>query len=148
MNLDSIRALCLSFPHASEQIQWGNDLLFKVAGKMFAVMALEPASVVLSFKCSDENFHELLENEGVVPAPYMARNRWVALQRFDALPSAQLAQLLRGSYDLVFAKLPKRTQGELAANGIPSRKNRLSKKGELKRAVASSKRKPKRSRSR
>lgn len=119
MNLDSIRALCLSFPHTTEQIQWGDNLLFKVAGKMFAVMPLEPAPVCLSFKCSDENFLELLENDGVIPAPYMARNKWVALQRFDALPSVHLAQLLRQSYDLVFAKLPKRTQLELASVNPP-----------------------------
>jgi predicted DNA-binding protein (MmcQ/YjbR family) len=127
MNLDSIRALCLSFPHTTEQIQWGDDLLFKVAGKMFAVMCLEPASVVLSFKCSDKNFVELLENEGVIPAPYMARNKWVALQRFDALASTQLAELLRQSYELVFAKLPKRKQLELTANPSRPQKGRARK---------------------
>lgn len=115
MNLESVRALCLSFPHVTEQIQWGDDLLFKVGGKMFAVMPLEPAHVCLSFKCSEENFHELLENDGVIPAPYMARNKWVALQCFDALESGRLAKLLRESYDLVSAKLPKRTQTELSA---------------------------------
>ena len=128
MNLDSIRALCLSFPHVTEQIQWGDDLLFKVAGKMFAVMPLEPAPVCLSFKCSDDNFSELLENDGVIPAPYMARNKWVALQRFDALPSKQLAELLRASYDLVFARLPKRTQVELRENSSRLRNERARKK--------------------
>ena len=115
MSLDSIRAHCMSFPHATEQIQWGDDLVFKVAGKMFAVMPLEPAPVLLSFKCTDEAFAELLEIEGIIPAPYMAKNKWVALQRFDVLPSHDLADLLRQSYDLVFTKLPKKTQVELAA---------------------------------
>ena len=115
MNLDSIRAHCLSFPHVTEQIQWGDDLLFKVGGKMFAVMPLEPAPVCLSFKCSEEKFAELLEIEGIIPAPYMARNKWVALQHFDALRDHELRQLLRQSYDLVFAKLPKKKQAELAA---------------------------------
>src|SRR5579864_1265476 len=133
MNLDSIRALCLSFPHATEQIQWGDDLLFKVAGKMFAVMPLEPAPVCLSFKCSDENFHELVETEGVIPAPYMARNKWVALQHFDALTSKQLAELLRRSYDLVVSKLPKRKQAELNTNASSTRKNPASKKLSLRR---------------
>ena len=115
MNVESIRAHCMGFPHATEQIQWGYDLVFKVAGKMFAVMPLEPAPVLLSFKCTEEKFAELLEIEGVIPAPYMARNKWVALQRFDALAGNEVAELLRCSYDLVFAKLPKRTQAELTA---------------------------------
>jgi predicted DNA-binding protein (MmcQ/YjbR family) len=135
MNLDSIRALCLSLPHVTEQIQWGEDLLFKVAGKMFAVMPLEPAAVCLSFKCSEENFHELLESEGVIPAPYMARNKWVALQRFDALPAAGLAELLRESYDLVFAKLPKRTQAELTTKkAFRPRASRIRRKSGATRA--------------
>lgn len=129
----------MSFPHATEQIQWGDDLVFKVAGKMFAVMPLEPAPVLLSFKCTDEKFAELLEIEGIIPAPYMAKNKWVALQRFDALPGNELAELLRQSYDLVFAKLPKKTQTELEAqNANKSPRKRLrSRKPTRKSRVAS-----------
>ena len=115
MNIDSIRELCLSFPHATEQIQWGNDLVFKIGGKMFAVTVLEPAPVCLSFKCSPENFAELTERPGIIPAPYMARAQWVALETREALASEELAQLLRQSYELVFAKLPKKIQADLSA---------------------------------
>ena len=59
MDIDWIRDLCLSLPGATEQILWGNDLVFKVGGKMFAAAALEPGPVCLSFKCSDEDFAEL-----------------------------------------------------------------------------------------
>src|SRR5690242_6114339 len=82
MNIDVewLRKVCLSLPHTTEQIQWGSDLLFKVHGKMFAVTPLEPARVCLSFKCSDETFADLTERPGVIPAPYLARAKWVALE--------------------------------------------------------------------
>src|SRR5271167_1535148 len=101
INVDWLRELCLSFPHATEQIQWGSDLLFKVGGKMFAVTPLEPAPVCLSFKASPENFAELTERPKIIPAPYLARARWVALETRDALAREELAHLLRDSYDLV-----------------------------------------------
>jgi predicted DNA-binding protein (MmcQ/YjbR family) len=113
MNVDRLREMCLSFPGATEQVQWGCDLVFKVGGKMFAVTPLEPASVSLSFKASPENFADLTEQLGIIPAPYLARAQWVALQTRDALPAEELARLLRESYDLVFAKLPKKTRDAL-----------------------------------
>lgn len=119
MDVDSLRELCLSFPGATEQIQWGNDLLFKVGGKMFAVTPLEPAPVWLSFKVSPEYFAELTERPDIIPAPYLARAQWVALQTRDALPPAELARLLRDSYDMIFAKLPKKTR-EALSSGKPS----------------------------
>jgi predicted DNA-binding protein (MmcQ/YjbR family) len=110
MDAEWLREVCLALPHTTEHIQWGCDLVFKVHGKMFAVAPLEPARVVLSFKCSDESFAELTERPDMIPAPYMARAKWVALQTRDALRQDELAELLRASYELVFAKLPKRLQ--------------------------------------
>lgn len=105
----------MSFPHATETVQWGNDLVFKVAGKMFAVMAMEPPyKVWLSFKCTPEKFAELVECEGIIPAPYLARNHWVGLETGDALGTPELKALLRESYDLVVAKLPKKTRAALS----------------------------------
>src|SRR5262245_13522813 len=114
MTLDSLRRLCLSLPGATEQIQWGADLVFKVGGKMFCVASTEASpSVAMSFKCDDETFAELVERDGLMPAPYLARAKWVALQRFDSLPSRELTPLIRQSYDLVAAKLPKATRESL-----------------------------------
>ena len=110
MNVEQLRKLCLSFPGTTEQIQWGDDLLFKIGGKMFAVTPLIPAPVVLSFKVTDENFAELTERPGVIPAPYLARAKWVALESRDALAIPELELLLRESYELVLAKLPKKLQ--------------------------------------
>jgi len=124
MNVDWLRELCLSFPGATEQIQWGSDLLFKVGGKMFAVTALEPAPVCLSFKASPENFAELTERPAIIPAPYLARAQWVALETRNALPAEELARLLRDSYDLVFAKLPKRTRDAVFSSKPAARQAR------------------------
>ena len=113
--VESIRKLCMSFPHSTEQIQWGYDLVFKIAGKMFAITPLEPAPVFLTIKASDESFAELTERPGIIPAPYLARAKWVALERADAVSPAELASLLRNSYDLVVAKLPAKTRAALSS---------------------------------
>lgn len=94
---------------------WGNDLTFKVARKMFAHAVLEPAPVWLSFKTSPDNFFELTERPNIIPAPYLARAKWVALETKDALSSAGMSALIRESYDLVVAKLPKKTRDSLTA---------------------------------
>ena len=114
MNVDWVRKQCLSFPHATERVTWGADLTFRIAGKIFAVTVLEVAPVWLSFKCSPENFAELTERAGIIPAPYLARAQWVALETKDALPLDELAALLRQSYDLVVAKLPKKLRDSLS----------------------------------
>jgi predicted DNA-binding protein (MmcQ/YjbR family) len=114
MNIDWVRGLCLALPGTTEEEVWENDLTFKVAGKMFAHTVLIPAPVWLSFKASEESFAELIERQGVIPAPYLARAKWVALETKDALPPDELGQLLRASYDMVVAKLPKAAREVLA----------------------------------
>jgi predicted DNA-binding protein (MmcQ/YjbR family) len=114
VNVDWIRDLCLSFPHTTEQIQWGDDLVFKVAGKIHAITVLRPAKTWLCFKVSPEKFSELTERPGIIPAPYLARAKWVALETKDALPPDELRILLRDSYDLVVAKLPRKAREALA----------------------------------
>ncbi len=114
MDIEQVRAYCLSFPHVTEKVQWGYDLVFKIGGKMFAVTVLETAPHCLSFKCTPEQFAELIERDGIAPAPYVARYHWVALQRFDALNDKELKALLRNAYDLVLAKLPKKLRAQLS----------------------------------
>ena len=123
MDIESVRAYCMSFPHATEKVQWGNDLVFKIGGKMFAVTILDAASkYCVSLKCSEEKFAELIEQKGIDPAPYSARYHWVALQSFDVLSDRELKELLRESYDLVFAKLPKKLKAELASGQVIKKK--------------------------
>jgi predicted DNA-binding protein (MmcQ/YjbR family) len=123
MNIDTLRTYCRTFPNVSENIQWGNDLVLKVGpkqgGKMFAVACLDPAAPVrCSFKCTPEEFVELQEYDGIVPAPYLARERWVALERYDALSDAEFRRLLRQAYELVVAKLSKRTRAAGGGGGV------------------------------
>ena len=85
MDASWVRDLCLSFPSATEHVIWGNDLTFKVGGKMFAHAVLEPAPVWLSFKATPDNYFELTERPDIIAAPYLARAKWVALETKDAL---------------------------------------------------------------
>jgi predicted DNA-binding protein (MmcQ/YjbR family) len=118
-DVDWVRNLCLSFPNATEKVTWGADLTFRISEKIFAVTVLEPARVWLCFKCSPENFADLTERAGIIPAPYMARAQWVALETKEALQKDELASLLRESYDMVFSKLPRKTQEALLQTSRP-----------------------------
>jgi len=114
MDLEKIRKFCLSLPHVTERVQWGNDLLFCIGEKMFAVAGLDAKyPTKLSFKCTPEQFAELVEREGIIPAPYVARYHWVALENLDALSQRELQQLLKTAYQLVHDKLPKKKRESL-----------------------------------
>jgi predicted DNA-binding protein (MmcQ/YjbR family) len=121
--IEWLRPYCLSFPHATESLQW-EALVFKVAGKIFAIAALEPERHVLSIKCAAEKFAEMVECPGVIPAPYLARAKWIAFESEDAVPHQQLRELIRESYDLVVAKLPRKAREELAKPAPAPRKQR------------------------
>jgi predicted DNA-binding protein (MmcQ/YjbR family) len=107
MTLETVRTICRALPTVTEDVKWGSDLCFCVAGKMFLVVNLEPPHQV-AFKCTPERFGELVERAGIIPAPYMARNMWVQEQQLgEALDRREFEGLIRQSYDLVVAKLPK-----------------------------------------
>jgi predicted DNA-binding protein (MmcQ/YjbR family) len=106
MNADSIRAYCRSFPEATEKLQWGDALCFKVRAKMFAVLGLD--RVRLTFKCTPDIFAELIERQDVRPSPYLGRHNWVMVEKLDALRHDELKDLIGQSYEMVSAKAPKR----------------------------------------
>ena len=106
MTLETVRRICRSFPGVTEDVKWGNDLVFSVGDKMFAAMDLQPP-YSLGFKCTPEGFGALIEREGVIPAPYLARAMWVKEEALgEALDKRELEQRLKQAYDLVVAKLP------------------------------------------
>lgn len=117
MTLARFRTLCRSQPGATEQIQWGVDAVFKIGGKMFAVACTDhaqyPEAKMCSFKCDDDGFAEMVERDGVAPAPYLARARWVSLDRWDALTDREIAAAIARSYQLVRAGLTKKVQATL-----------------------------------
>jgi predicted DNA-binding protein (MmcQ/YjbR family) len=129
MDVETVRSFLLTLPHAEETMQWGASLVFWVGdktlgGKMFAVTHLDGGGrVVLSFAAGPERFAELVEIEGVLPAPYLARAHWVGLERWDVFPASELKALLRHAHSLVETKLPKRTRELLALP--PAEKKKL-----------------------
>ena len=108
-DVDWIREFCLSLPDVTEDMPWGDDLCFKVRGKIFTGAVLSDGRFPrITLKCSPETIHELLEIEGIVRAPYVGRYNWVQLSNSNVLPADELEALLRRSYDLVAARAPKK----------------------------------------
>jgi predicted DNA-binding protein (MmcQ/YjbR family) len=82
---------------------------------MFAVTGNDAPAEGISFKADDDRFLELTDRPGIIPAPYLARARWVYVQAGASLGDAEAAQLLRRSWELVFARLTKKLQREILA---------------------------------
>jgi predicted DNA-binding protein (MmcQ/YjbR family) len=120
MDNERIRELCLALPHTAETLNWGHVLVYwvgdrAIGGKMFALTNADGVgSSVLCFPCGAERFHELQENEGIIPAPHLARAWWVALERWDALRPREIEEELRRAHALIYDKLAKRTKAVLA----------------------------------
>jgi predicted DNA-binding protein (MmcQ/YjbR family) len=104
--IERIRKVSLGLPDTTEDVKWANDLVFSVLGKMFAVVCLEPPHTV-SFKCTPEDQAELVEREGIIPAPYLAQYFWVQLAEPSVLGWRELERRLRASHELVRAKARK-----------------------------------------
>ena len=124
-SIDWVRSACIALPHTTEKIQWVHDLLFCIGGKMYCVVNLEPglSPTKIAFKCTPERFAELVELEGIIPAPYMARNHWVAFTKMDALRQPEIKELIHQSYQLVLEKLPKKLQMELEQKSMKATGN-------------------------
>ncbi len=115
MNVDWVRKYCLAFPEARETLQWGETVVFKTSGKIFAMMSLDAVPPTLCFKCTPERFLELIEQEEICPAPYVGRYKWALLERLDVLPAEELAELIRQSFQMVSAKKRKKKARRPAA---------------------------------
>lgn len=127
MDVERLRAYLLALPHVVETMQWGANLVFwvgdkAIGGKMFALINLDdPADPhragpdrLLSYAAGPTRYSELLELEGLTPAPYMARIYWVAAERWDIFTSAEWQRELRTAYDITLAKLPSKVVAALA----------------------------------
>jgi predicted DNA-binding protein (MmcQ/YjbR family) len=114
MNIEELRKFCLSMSGATEDVKWGADLCFSVGAKMFAVTSADSSSGGLSLKCTPEKFDELIEREGIAPAAYVGRYKWVHMDSLDTVPPAELKELIGKSYQLVFDKLPPKIKKTIA----------------------------------
>lgn len=113
MNIEQLRAICQSFPHVTEDIKWGQDLCFCIGQKMFCVTGLD-GPMQVSLKVRDEEFDELSSSKDIVPAPYVARYKWVLVQNPDRFTTKEWEYYIRQSYNLVFSKLPAKLKKGLA----------------------------------
>src|ERR1700728_4459361 len=128
MDAERAREYLLRLPHAVETMQWGANLVFwvgdkAIGGKMFAVLNLdEDQRAVISFAAGPERYAELLETEGVFPAPYLARAYWVSIRHWEVLRSTELEELLKLSHSLIYGKLPKKVRDALTMPAAAQRK--------------------------
>ena len=114
MRLASLKTCALALPQTSVVKQWGECLVFKVAGKMFLIIVLDGETIDgVVFKCTPDEFDDLTEIDGITQAPYCAKRHWVRVGDLSALPAAALTSRIRRSYDLVVAKLTKKVRVEL-----------------------------------
>jgi predicted DNA-binding protein (MmcQ/YjbR family) len=112
MQNEFIQKICLSLPAVTEDVKWDNDLCFSIGGKMFCVVSLEPP-FKCSFKVPDEDFEELSNTDGFMPAPYMARAKWVTVTKPTAIGKKEWNDYISRSYELIKAKLTKKLRTEL-----------------------------------
>lgn len=128
MDNERIREICLALPHVAETMNWGHHLVYwvgdrQIGGKMFAMTDLDGTGTgVLWFHCGAERFHELIENEGIFPSPYLAKAYWVTLDRWDALRPREIEEELKQAHGLIYEKLPKRTKTVLAMPEVERKK--------------------------
>jgi len=112
MNIELLQKYCLSLPSVTEDIKWEHDLVFSIGGKMFCVASLEPP-FTFSFKVPDDEFEELILKEGLKPAPYMARAKWILVEKATIRTTKEWEKSIKISYELVSAKLTKKVKTEL-----------------------------------
>jgi predicted DNA-binding protein (MmcQ/YjbR family) len=128
MDAERAREYLLRLPHVVETMQWGANLVFwvgdkAIGGKMFAVLNLDDAQkAVLSFAAGPERYAELLETDGVFPAPYLARAHWVSIRYWGVLRTSEFEEQLQLAHSLIYGKLPKKTRDVLAMPAPAQRK--------------------------
>ena len=115
MNIEQLRKFCLALPGATEDVKWGNDLCFSVGGKMFTVTAADASDGGVSLKTTPDKFAELTERQGIIPAHYVARYHWITIEDLNAVTPAELKELVRESYQMVFDKLPAKAKAKVIA---------------------------------
>jgi len=113
MDTTELQILCTSFPGVTEDIKWGDDLCFHIGNKMFCVIGLNTVPVTASFKVTGEEFSELIHRNGIKPAPYVARYKWVLVEDIALLSPKEWQHYIQQSYHLVKDKLPAKVKKEL-----------------------------------
>ncbi len=122
MRFDALYELCASLPHAALSVQWGDHDVFKVGGKIFAILTQDiDLGFRLSIKAEPDAFDEVCGEHGVRPAPYLARNQWVQIVADNGLGPERLRHMVVRSHGLVLEKLSPAARRSLDAPGAPAK---------------------------
>ena len=113
MDIEQLHEFCRTLPGTTEDVKWGHNLVFSVGSKMYALISYDDDPPRVSFKTEPAMFEALTHQEGITPAPYLARAQWVTLQDVGVLPGEELEDLIGQSYQLVFLRLTKKAQREI-----------------------------------
>lgn len=113
MHLEDLQTLCKTLKGVTEDIKWEHDLCFCVGGKMFLVTSLDEIPCSASFKVHDEEFEHWCSREGFIPAPYLARYKWVYVDDIKRMNRKEWEKAINDSYRLISAKLPVKIKKEL-----------------------------------
>jgi len=113
MTIEEIRNYCLKLPGVTEDIKWENHLCFNIGGKMFLVTNPDGFPVSASIKTTDALFDELTTQDGITPAPYMARNKWVYLDDIARFTGSEWRDYIKIAYDLKFSTLTAKAKKEI-----------------------------------
>ena len=117
MNVEEFREYCLLKKGVTEEFPFDKvTLVYKVMGKMFAIVPLERFPSQVNLKCDPERAMELRESyDGVIiPAFHMSKTHWNTLF-FEQLPTELLIELTEHSYELIVAKFTKKVRAEWEA---------------------------------
>jgi predicted DNA-binding protein (MmcQ/YjbR family) len=112
MTTESIREFCLGLKSVSEGFPFDEDaLVFKVKGKMFALLSLE--SRWLNLKCDPEKALALREQyPDVIPGYHMSKKHWNTIFLGGSIPEKKIREWIVDSYNLVVEGLPKKLRSE------------------------------------
>ncbi len=114
MTYTQLQKFCASLPHATGERKWDVDFVYCIGGKMFAVVFNDRhGKLHVSFKVDDDLFLTYCDRPGFIPAPYLARAKWVQVVDVTQVSGAELKALLRRAHELVAAKLTKKLRAEL-----------------------------------
>lgn len=113
MTVEAIQNICRAMPGVTEDIKWGNDLVFSVGAKMFCVVGLDQSPTSASLKVSDDEFEEICTWPGFKPAPYVAKYKWVLIEDINKIKKTDWHKYLQQSYELVSHKLSLKLKKQL-----------------------------------
>ena len=115
MNLEELREYCLSLPHVTEDMPFGEDILvFRICNRIFVLTSLNTVPLRVSLKCDPDRAIELREQypDKIIAGYHLNKKHWNTVL-LEGLPPALIKEMIQHSYDQVLAKVPKKEREKL-----------------------------------